>query len=135
MILRTTLIKHCKQSLDGFLENNGRTNMLFGGAMKHWQYYRPPWLTGQKNFWFLEAVHRLKQHWLCGWFLKLWLKPEKCLLSCLSLSSFDAAVGFSDKIDLKIMGKILQITEFQILSFLYIVKYLFFFNLIPRLYQ
>ena len=29
MILRATLIKHCKQSMDGFLENNDRINMLF----------------------------------------------------------------------------------------------------------
>ena len=29
MTLRATLIKHWKQSLDGFLENNGRITMLF----------------------------------------------------------------------------------------------------------
>ena len=38
--------------------------------------------------------------------------PEKCLRSCSSLESSDVATGFSDKIDLKIMAKILQITEF-----------------------
>ena len=46
-------------------------------------------------------------------FLKLVVEqPEKCLRSCPSLESSDVATGFSDKIDLKIMGKILHITEF-----------------------
>ena len=73
MILRATLVKHWKQSLDGFLENNGRINMLFALVVE---------------------------------------KSEKCLRSCSSLGSSDVAIGFSDKINLKIMGKILQITEF-----------------------
>ena len=61
-------------------------------------------------------------------------KSEKSLQSCSSLGSSDVAIGFSDKIDLKIMGKILQVTEFKILSFLYLVKYFYFFNFIPRVY-
>ena len=39
-------------------------------------------------------------------------KSEKCLRSCSSLGSSDVAIGFSDKINLNIMDKILQITEF-----------------------
>ena len=73
MTLRATLIKHWKQSLDGFLENNGRINMLFALVVE---------------------------------------KSEKCLRSCSSLGSSDVAIGFSHKMDLKIMGKILEITEF-----------------------
>ena len=73
IILRATLIKHCKQSLDGFLESNDRINMLFA----------------------LIA------------FINLWLKNLKN--ACSSLGSSDVATG---KMCLKIMGKILQITEF-----------------------
>ena len=79
IILRATLIKHCKQSLDGFLESNGWMNMLFALI-----------------FFFKLVVE----------------KSEKCLGSCSSLGSSDEAIGFSDKVDLKIMGKILQITDF-----------------------
>ena len=50
MILRAILIKHCKQSLDGFLENNGRMNMLFALIA-----FLNLWLKNLKNAW--EAAH------------------------------------------------------------------------------
>ena len=54
------------------------------------------------------------EHVICtDCFFKLVVKKsEKCLGSCSFLGSSDVAIGFSDKIDLKNMGKILQITEF-----------------------
>ena len=54
------------------------------------------------------------KHVICtGCFFKLVVeKAEKGLRSCLSLWSSDVAIGFSDKTDLKIMGKVLQMTEF-----------------------
>ena len=50
MILRAILIKHWKQSLDGFLENNGRMNMLFALIA-----FLNLWLKNLKNAW--EAAH------------------------------------------------------------------------------
>ena len=50
MILRAALTKHCKQSLDGFLENNGRMNMLFALIA-----FLNLWLKNLKNAW--EAAH------------------------------------------------------------------------------
>ena len=80
------------------------------------------WNDLESNF---DKTMRTVTGWLSGkqWpdkhvicidcFFKLVIeKSEKCLRSCSSLGSSDVATGFSDKIDLKIMGKILQITEF-----------------------
>ena len=50
MILRATLIKHWKQSLDGFLENNGRITMLFAMIA-----FLNLWLKNLKNA--CEAAH------------------------------------------------------------------------------
>ena len=86
--------------------------------------------------WFSGKQWPADKHVICtDCFFKLVVEnSEKCLRSCLSLGSPDVATGFPDNIDLKIMGKILKITEFSILSFLYSVKYFYFFNLIPKVY-
>ena len=63
--------------------------------------------------WFFEKQWTDK-HGICtGCFFKLVVKNlEKCLRSWLSLWSSDVSIVFSDKIGLKMKGKILKITEF-----------------------
>ena len=77
MILRVTLIKHCKQSLDSFLENNGRINMLFALIA-----FLNLWLKNLKNA--CEAAHPWDpQMQLLGFLIKqickLWVKSFKSL--------------------------------------------------------
>ena len=77
MILRVTLIKHCKQSLDSFLENNGRINMLFALIA-----FLNLWLKNLKNAW--EAAHPwYHQMQLLGFLIKqiwkLWVKSFQSL--------------------------------------------------------